>query len=255
MPEGPRNQKDLDLLRRRNKLLADFGDFALQSEDLNDVLTEACRLIAEALNVRRAKVLEIDEGGQSLFLRVGVGWSPDLVGSMHITMEENSSESYAINAGRPVISQNIHEEDRFGVPEFMMKEGVVALANVPIFLPGKRAYGLLQVDHTEPREFDDADTEFLRTYATILGPVVDRLLKVDDLRVAEQRFRLTVETATDYAIYVTDLDDRVTDWLPGAAAVFGSSSAPHSFRPSPLRSTSLGPTPASKAHSPAAEAP
>jgi PAS domain S-box-containing protein len=221
MPEVARNQRDLDLLRRRNKLLADFGDFALQSEDLNDVLTEACRLIAEALEVRRAKVLEIDEGGQSLFLRFGVGWSPHLVGSMHITMQENSSESYAINAGRPVISQNIHEEDRFGVPDFMKKEGVVALANVPIFLPGKRAYGLLQVDHTEPRDFDDADTEFLRTYAAILGPVVDRLLKVDDLRAAEQRFRLTVETATDYAIYVTDRDDHITDWLPGAAAVFG----------------------------------
>lgn len=33
--------------------------------------------------------------------------------------------------------------------------------------------------------------------------------------------QVTVETATDYAIFVTDAEDRITDWLPGAAAVFG----------------------------------
>ncbi|SDY92295.1 PAS domain S-box protein [Citreimonas salinaria] len=221
MPEMTKAKDDRDTLFRRQKLLADFGDFALQSDDLTTVLTEACRLIAEALSVRRAKVLEIDEGGQSLFVRVGVGWSPDIVGSMHIPMGKNSSESFAIKVGKPVISRNIHEETRFGVPDFMKEEGVVALANVPIFLPGKRAYGLLQVDHTEPRDFDEADTEFLRTYAAILGPVIDRVFKLDDLRESEQRFRLTVETATDYAIFTTDRENRITDWLPGAAAVFG----------------------------------
>ncbi|WP_370515459.1 HWE histidine kinase domain-containing protein [Paracoccus sp. S-4012] len=30
-----------------------------------------------------------------------------------------------------------------------------------------------------------------------------------------------MEAATDYAIFVTDDADRITDWLPGAAAVFG----------------------------------
>lgn len=212
---------DRDALLRRQKLLADFGDFSLQSEDLNEVLTEACRVIAEALNVSRGKVLEIEEDGKSLFMRVGVGWSEDIVGSTHIPMGENSSESFAIKAGRPVISRNIHEETRFDVPDFMKEEGVVALANVPIFLPGKRAYGLLQVDHTEPRDFDESDTEFLRTYAAILGPVVDRLFKIDALSAADEQFRLTVEAATDYAILMTDRDSRITDWLPGASAVFG----------------------------------
>nr|WP_229583359.1 PAS domain S-box protein [Paracoccus sp. S-4012] len=41
------------------------------------------------------------------------------------------------------------------------------------------------------------------------------------MRSTEERFRLTVEAATDYAIFVTDVEDRITDWLPGAAAVFG----------------------------------
>ena len=30
-----------------------------------------------------------------------------------------------------------------------------------------------------------------------------------------------MEAATDYAILITDAQDRITDWLPGAEAVFG----------------------------------
>jgi two-component sensor histidine kinase len=103
---------------------------------------------------------------------------------MRLPMGERSSETFSIEAGKPVISRDINKEDRFEVPAFMKEAGVVALANVPIFLPGGQAYGLLQVDATEPREFGEEDTEFLRTYATILGPVIDRLLKVNDLRAA-----------------------------------------------------------------------
>jgi two-component sensor histidine kinase len=60
----------------------------------------------------------------------------------------------------------------------------VALVNVPILLPGGRPYGLLQVDSREPRDFAEEDVEFLRTYATILGPVIDRLHKAHSLREA-----------------------------------------------------------------------
>ena len=211
----------IEVLLRRQKVLADFGDFAQESEDLDEVLTEACRLVGEAMDTGRAKVLEIEPVGESLFVRAGVGWAPDVVGRAHVPMGELSSESYAIKAGKPVITQDISKEDRFEAPPFMKEAGVAALANVPIFLPGKRAYGLLQVDDTVPRDFDENDTEFLRTYATFLGPVIDRLLKAQKLQSSEERFRLTVAAATDYAIFTMDAEGRISDWLPGAEAVFG----------------------------------
>ncbi|MBQ0819499.1 PAS domain S-box protein [Microvirga sp. HBU67558] len=211
----------LEILLRRQKVLADFGDFALQSEDLDEVLTEACRLVGEAMDTGRAKVLEIARDGDSLLVRAGVGWARDIVGQVRLPMNERSSETYSIRKRKPVITQDIRTEERFDVPEFMKQAGVVALANVPILLPGGHAYGLLQVDDTKPREFNQNDTEFLRTYATILGPIIDRLFKLRDLRSSEERFRLTVEAATDYAILTTDPDDCITDWLPGAAVVYG----------------------------------
>jgi PAS domain S-box-containing protein len=140
---------------------------------------------------------------------------------MRIPTSERSSEAYSIKEAKPVITQDITKEERFDVPTFMREEGVVALANVPIFLPGGQAYGLLQVDDTKSRTFGEEDTQFLRTYATLLGPVIDRLHKVRQLHSQEESFRLIVENALDYAISLTDAEDRITEWLPGAEAVFG----------------------------------
>lgn len=128
-----------EILLRRQKVLGDFGDFALQCENLDEVLTEACRLVAEALGTRRAKVLEIEPGGKSLLVRAGVGWQPTIVGQMSIPMGKRSSESYSIGKREPVISQDISQDERFELPDFMKKEDVVALANVPILLPGAAA--------------------------------------------------------------------------------------------------------------------
>ncbi|MFC0410675.1 PAS domain S-box protein [Roseomonas elaeocarpi] len=222
---------DVEQMIRRQKVLADFGEFALGCDDLDQILHEACRLVAATLGTGRAKVLEIQEGGRELFVRAGVGWAEGVVGQLRLPMEEHSSETYSIGKRAPVVTRDIGKEDRFQVPDFMKEAGVVALVNAPILLPGGRAYGLLQVDDTAPREFGEEDTEFLRTYTIILGPVLDRLLTVGRLRSSEERFRLMMEEAQDYAILITDREDRIVDWLPGAAAVFGWSAAEVQGRP------------------------
>jgi len=151
----------------------------------------------------------------------GIGWAPDVIGKTRVQLSVRSSESYALDRREPIITQNIAEESRFEFPEFMKAHGIVALVNVPIFLPGGEPFGLLQVDAREPREFGEDDIQFLRTYATILGPVIDRLRKVRELETNIERFRLIVESARDYAILVSDPQDIITDWLGGAETIFG----------------------------------
>ena len=139
-----------DEMAKRQQVLADFGEFAIRSQDLDEVLMEACRLVGEATGTGRAKVLEIQEGGEELLLRAGVGWAANVVGKVRLQMNERSSETYSIRAGEPVFSQDISREDRFDVPAFMKDAGVVALVNVPIFVPAERPYGIVQVDDTRP---------------------------------------------------------------------------------------------------------
>ncbi len=178
----------------RQKILGDFGEFALRCDDLDVILTEACRLVAKALGADLAKVLEIEDGREQVIVRAGVGWNPGIVGHTRLRIGEQTSEGYAIREARPVVTRDIAREARFILPPFLADHGVVALVNVPIFLPGGRPYGLLQVDSRKAMDFGDEDTEFLRTYTTILGPVIDRLHKAHSLQTAlETNKRLLLE--------------------------------------------------------------
>ncbi len=82
----------VDLLRQQTTL-ARFGELALKSDDLEEILTEACRLAGEALGTDLAKVVELQQDGQTLLVRAGVGWGPGVVGTATIEATEDTSEA------------------------------------------------------------------------------------------------------------------------------------------------------------------
>ncbi|MEG3084577.1 PAS domain S-box protein [Sphingomonas sp. PB2P12] len=205
----------------RQRVFADFGDFVLDHDDLDEILNEACRLIAHALGTDFAKVIEIDSSNHTGLVRAGIGWRPGIVGHERVSLAEGTSEAFAIAKTEPVITNDLAREERFVFPAFLMDHGVVALVNVPILLPGRKPYGILQVDDSQMREFDEDDVEFLKTYAMVLGPVIDRLKTAAALRTTDERLRLIVENARSYVMVVSDADDLITDWLGGSEAVLG----------------------------------
>jgi PAS domain S-box-containing protein len=173
---------------KRQRALANFGDLALRSENLDHVLTEACWLVRDALGTDRSKILELQPEAGDLLFRAGVGWAPELIGRLRLRLADRISENVSLRTGEPVITCDVAKETRFQIPSFVREAGVLAFVTVPIFVPGGRAFGILQVDSDRPRQFDEDDVEFLRTYAAILGPVIDRLQLAGERRkIDEQR--------------------------------------------------------------------
>ena len=167
---------------RQQDVLARFGELALRSEDLDEILTEACRLVGEALGTDLAKVLQLQADGMTLLVRAGVGWKPGVVGQVTVRAEKDSSEGYALQTGKPVVSNDINGEVRFHYAQFLRDNGVKALVNVAIGKGSGSPFGILQVDSRVPRQFGDREVNFLRGYANLLGAAVDRIRGVEELR-------------------------------------------------------------------------
>ncbi len=192
LSEGDRDDH-LALLRQQT-ILAKFGELALQSDDLDGILTEACHLVGEALGTDLAKIVELQEDGHTLLVRAGVGWKPGVVGRVTIKAEDDTSEGMALKTGEAMVSPDIATETRFRYPPFLTENGVRAVANV-IIIGGKDRppFGILQVDSREPRQFTDEDTVFLRSYANLVAAAVDRLRVIGEGREEQERLRLALE--------------------------------------------------------------
>ena len=190
-----KKERDAQESLRHETVLVRFGELALKSDDLDDILTEACHLVGQALGTELAKVMELQEDGKTLFVRAGVGWKPGVVGEVTLMAEDNTSEGYALRTGEPMISPDIDKETRFSYPAFLTDNGVKAIANV-IIIGGKDKppFGILQIDSRKPREFTDNDTAFLRSYANLLAAAVDRLRIIGEVRNGEARLRLALES-------------------------------------------------------------
>ena len=210
-------------------ILARFGELALQSNDLDEILTEACHIIGQALGTKLAKVMELQANGKSLLVRAGVGWKPGVVGKVTIEATEDSSEGYALRTGEPMISPDIKNETRFKYSPFLTDNGVRAVANV-IIIGGKDKppFGVLQIDSREPRQFTENETTFLRSYANLLAGAVDRLLVIGEIRDGSARLQLALEAGA-LGSWDIDLATLNTTRTPQYFHIFGYATPPRDW--------------------------
>ena len=191
---------------RSQAALAAFGDFTLAA-DLDEVLTEACRLTAVTLSTGLARVVQPREDG-SLLVRAGQGWATGSLG-MIIEAGPDFPAIHALRAA-PIVSDR-ETETRFGYPPHLADHGVVAFASVPI--PGGRGqppFGILEADSRAPRRFTEDDVAFLRNCANLVAAAIARLRVAEGaeaLREAQGLNTLILNSNRD-CIVVLDLEGR-----------------------------------------------
>jgi two-component sensor histidine kinase len=72
-----------------------------------------------------------------------------------------------------VISNELHKEERFRLPELLRQHGVKSAANV-IIKTKENIFGVLEADSREPRTFAEHDLKFLQGYATLLAFAIEQ---------------------------------------------------------------------------------
>ncbi|MGV7164014.1 PAS domain-containing protein [Xanthomonas citri] len=160
----------------RPRTLAAFSNFVLDHNNLDLILNEGCRLIAAAMGTDLANVIEIARDQGEGAVRAGIGWRPGIVGHARVALAECSSSAYAFESGQPVVTTDVPNETHFTFPGFVLDHAATALVDMPILLPGRKPWGVLQVASRAARTFDADDIAFLSTFAMLLGLAIDRLL-------------------------------------------------------------------------------
>jgi len=185
-------ERALRLRIRQQEILAELGVMALRGTPFNELMAETARLAAQGLETEFCKILEYMHSEKRFLLRAGVGWDQGLVGTATVGADLASPSGYALRTGKPVISNQLENEERFRTPELLAQHGIRRAINV--ILQGDGApFGVLEVDSTSEGDFSEHDITFLEGAANILGMAIERQRQERNLKAALEHQQVLVK--------------------------------------------------------------
>jgi len=192
----------LRLRIRQQELLAELGVLALQRTSFTDMLDHTARMTAEGLGAEFCKIMEYLPAEKRLLVRAGVGWGEGVVGKATIGADLGSPAGYALQTGKPVISNHLENEERFRTPELLVEHGIRRAMNVILQGDGL-PFGVLEVDSRSEGEFGEHDITFLQGAANILGMAIE-----------QQQYQRKLQAALDrHQILLKEVNHRVKNSL------------------------------------------
>ncbi|PSP83804.1 PAS sensor protein [Halobacteriales archaeon QS_6_64_34] len=172
---------------RQQEAVATLGRQALETEDLDELMADTARLVADVLDNDYSKVLDLAPDGQELRLRQGVGWTDGIVGSATVSATENDSQAaYTLASADPVRVDDLATEERFSGPDLLTDHDVRSGIST-IIGSVDDPWGILGTHDTEPKEFSQQDVAFVESVANILAPTIRRQQDEQTLRIQRER--------------------------------------------------------------------
>ncbi|WP_323191101.1 PAS domain S-box protein [Halostella sp. PRR32] len=203
---GPSSEANAALRKRvrQQEVVADLGERALETDDLDRLMHDASVAVAETLDTEYCKVLELLPDGDEVLLRQGVGWRDGLVGTETVPTDTDSQAGFTLLSEEPVIVDDLRTEDRFSGPELLTSHDVVSGISV-IIGPLEEPWGILGTHTTDCREFTQDDATFVKNVANVLAAAIDRTEKERRLHERERRLKRYKEYSDDIFAAVDDL--------------------------------------------------
>ncbi|WP_439623146.1 PAS domain S-box protein [Gemmata sp.] len=206
---------------------------------LPDVLAAVCRVIEGQEPGVLCSVLLADERGR----HTGAAAGPSLPDSYLRGLEGLSTDppyigscGETLDRGAAVVVPDVGADERFAPAwrELLTGHGLRSCRSIPVFGSDGAVLASFAVYGRVPGDPAPADDQLVQTAAHLAGIAIGRRRAEDRLRLSEERFRLIVESAKDFAIFTTDPTGLVTGWNAGATNLLGYDEAEVVGRPADI---------------------
>ena len=157
---------------QQQRLIAQFGQQALASAKMDEVLGRAAELTATTLRADFSSVLELVPDQRNLIYRATTGWPSEWVGQRIVPVEAGSRLQKILERRQPLVTEDYTAESDYSASP-LVQFGVRSGVQVPIFGPAE-IYGVLGVHTLQVRHFTDDDVSFLCSVANILAIAIER---------------------------------------------------------------------------------
>ena len=201
---------------RFQSVLARIGTLAVSDAPAQELMNEAVRHTARALDAELCKILIPRESDDHLAVMAGVGLDVNLIGKLTIEGGTHSQAGYAIRERLPVIVRDLRHETRFTPSKLLTEHGGIAGMCVPMLVED-RVYGVMTAHTKRVRDFTAKEQEFLCTVANTVGTVLERRRRADTQIDFYHRLFMSAQDG----IMLTDRDGRIREWNPALERMTG----------------------------------
>ncbi|WP_339105989.1 ATP-binding protein [Haloterrigena salinisoli] len=192
----------------QQEAVAYLGQFALETDDLDDLMYESAREVADALDNDYCKVLDLDSENEELLLRQGVGWKKGIAGEATVSsIEADSQAAYTLANNHPIVVEDLETETRFSGPDLLRSHDVRSGIST-IIGPFDEPWGILGTHDTDRQEFTEEDVNFVQSVANILADAIERAGKEQQLRERQAQLDMATEAAS-IGIWTWDIQKNV----------------------------------------------
>ncbi|MBI5366880.1 MAG: GAF domain-containing protein [Planctomycetes bacterium] len=183
-----RVQEQAALLRLSNELISTL--------DLTTITEKACEVAAGVLGADRCAIDLPDESGDFIVLSAGWGWEKELVGRVRAKPGDRSMAAFVMNAGSPVVIENLVAERRFAVHPVLRDHSYQSAVGVPMTAEGK-VIGVMSMHTKAKRKFTEDEVRLLSLIANQTGVALRKaqLYRETDDRLADLSAMFTVSRA------------------------------------------------------------
>ncbi len=179
--------------------IAHFGQEALAQPDLDKLLSQAMRLVAQTLQTEFSTSVYFLPQSKGLIMRAAWGWPTDPTGCHSPLIDPQTMLAYAARNPQPIIVEDWDKETRFTCPPLIRDNRVVSSLAV-LIEAGTEQFGNLGVHTTTHRRFSPDDISFLQAIANILATATQRWQAQEELQEAlgrERQARQAAELAAE----------------------------------------------------------
>ncbi len=201
---------------RFQSVLARIGTLAVSDAPAQELMSEAVKHTAEALDVELCKILVQRESDDHLVVVAGIGLEPELIGRLTIEGETHSQAGYAIRERLPVVVRDLRKETRFTPSKLLTEHGGIAGMCVPMLVED-RVYGAMTAHSKSVRDFTVKELEFLCTVANTVATVLERRRRADTQRDLYHRLFMSAQDG----IMLTDTEGCILEWNPALERMTG----------------------------------
>jgi len=156
----------------RQRLIAEFGQQAFASSDVEDVLSRAVELVTVALKADFCNVLELDESGKQLLIKAASGWPNEIMMRRTVPIRPGGRLEFVLSRREPLIIEDLAKDER-SADSSLVRVGARSGIQVPISGTAG-TFGILSAHARAERHFGQDDANFLQSVANILAVAIER---------------------------------------------------------------------------------